>query len=208
MSTLCTQRSMEGRSGQSDGLSSRHTGLYACRGQLISTEKLETPVFDPCRRAHLNHCLVERPRMCWLGQHKEHSAAAAPEAGRPRGVAARIVTGPHEAHRQDPHLPMRYDTGRPRAMIRLRISQPRTTSLPCQVGLRARRPSPMMGLYRKNAFSTRPGRWYPDACFHRRRPSVFTHVIVRSRAGDRGPWPDTLAVLAGGTTTVGPCRLI
>ena len=102
--------------------------------------------------SHHQHRTAQAP----LGQHKEHSAAAAPEAGRPRGVAARIVTGPHEAHRQDPHLPMRYDTGRPRAVIRLRISQPRTTSLPCQVGLRARRPSPMMGLYRKNAFSTRP----------------------------------------------------
>ena len=39
------------------------------------------------------------------------------------GVVARIVTSPHDAHRQDPHLPMRYDTGRPRAVIRLRISQ-------------------------------------------------------------------------------------
>ena len=73
-----------------------------------------------------------------------------------QGVVARIVTGPHEANRQDPHLPMRYDTGRPRAVIRLRISQPRTTSLACPAGLRARRPSPMMDLYRKNAFSTRP----------------------------------------------------
>ena len=52
----------------------------------------------------------------------------------------------HDAHRQDPHLPMRYDTGRPRAVIRLRISQPRTTSLPCPAGLRARRPAPMMDL--------------------------------------------------------------
>ena len=73
-----------------------------------------------------------------------------------RGVVARIVTGPHDAHRQDSYLPMRYDTGRPRAVIRLRISQPRTTSLPCPAGLRARRPSPMMDLYRKNVFSTRP----------------------------------------------------
>ena len=72
-----------------------------------------------------------------------------------RGVVARIVTGPHEAHRQDPHLPMRYDTGRPSSVIRLRISQPRTASLPCPAGLRARRPSPMMDLYRKNVFSTR-----------------------------------------------------
>ena len=62
------------------------------------------------------------------------------------GVVARIVTGPHDANRQDPHVPMRYDTGRPRAVIRFRISQPRTASLPCPAGLRARRPSPMMDL--------------------------------------------------------------
>ena len=63
-----------------------------------------------------------------------------------RGVVARIVTGPHDAHRQDPHWPMRYDTGRPSSVIRLRISPPRTTSLPCPAELRARRPSPMMDL--------------------------------------------------------------
>ena len=62
------------------------------------------------------------------------------------GVVARIVPGPHDAHRQDPHWPMRYDTGRPSSVIRLRIAQPRTTSLPCPAGLRARRPSPMMDL--------------------------------------------------------------
>ena len=73
-----------------------------------------------------------------------------------RGVVARIVTGPRDANRQDPHLPMRYDTGRPRAVIPLRISQPRTTSLPCPAGLRARRPAPMMDVYRKKALSTRP----------------------------------------------------
>ena len=54
--------------------------------------------------------------------------------------------GPHDATRHNPHLPMRYDTGRPRAVIRFRISQPRTASLPCPAGLRARRPSPMMDL--------------------------------------------------------------
>ena len=48
-----------------------------------------------------------------------------------RGVVARIVTGPHDAHRQDPPLSRRDDTGRPRAVIRLRIAQPRTPSLPC-----------------------------------------------------------------------------
>ena len=76
--------------------------------------------------------------------------ATAPQTGlnaaARRGVVARIVPGPHDAHRQDPHWPMRYDTGRPSSVIRLRISQPRTTSLPCPAGLRARRPSPMMDL--------------------------------------------------------------
>ena len=62
------------------------------------------------------------------------------------GVVARIVTGPHGAHPQNAYLSMRYDTGRPRAVIRFKISQPRTASLPCPAGLRARRPSPMMDL--------------------------------------------------------------
>ena len=54
------------------------------------------------------------------------------------------------------YLPMRYDAGRPKAVIRFKISQPRTTSLLCTAGLRARRASPIMDLYRKNVFSTRP----------------------------------------------------
>ena len=44
--------------------------------------------------------------------------------GSSRGVVARIVTGPHDANRQDAYLPRRDDTGRPRAISRLRISQP------------------------------------------------------------------------------------
>ena len=91
------------------------------------------------------------------GSVYQPSPRALPQTLAPlEGVVARIVTGPHDANRQDPHRPMRYDTGRPRAVIRLRISQPRTASLSCPAGLRARRPSPMMDLYRKNAFSTRP----------------------------------------------------
>ena len=61
------------------------------------------------------------------------AAAALPVVVANPGVVARIVTGPHDANRQDPHRPMRYDTGRPRAVIRFRISQPRTASLPCQL---------------------------------------------------------------------------
>lgn len=64
--------------------------------------------------------------------------------------------GPHDAaNRQGPHLPRWYDAGRPRSVSRFRISQPRTASLSCPAGLRARRPSPMIDLYLKNAFSTR-----------------------------------------------------
>ena len=48
-----------------------------------------------------------------------------------RGAVARIVTGSHDAYRQDPHLPMRYDTGRPSSVIRLRIAQPGDGLTPC-----------------------------------------------------------------------------
>ena len=104
--------------------------------------------------------LREDPGSADIGVDAAQDAPVLSDRGRgarlPHGVVARILTGPHDANRQDSHLPMRYDTGRPRAVIRLRISQPRTTSLPCPAGLRARRSSPMMDLYRKNAFSTRP----------------------------------------------------
>ena len=57
-------------------------------------------------------------------------------------------------------------------------------------------------MYRKHAFSTRAWSWEPASFFQRRRPSVLTSVIVRSRARDRGRRRDTLAVLDGGPTTV------
>ena len=51
----------------------------------------------------------------------------------PRGVVARIVPGPHDAHRQNFYLPMRHDAGQPRAVIRWRISQPRNVALDATV---------------------------------------------------------------------------
>ena len=112
-----------------------------------STEKVVREIRRHTRR---RFSAEEKIRIVLEGLRGEESIAAL------CGVVARIVTGPHDANRQDPHRPMRYDTGRPRAVIRLRISQPMTASLPCPAGLRARRPSPMMDLYRKNVFSTRP----------------------------------------------------
>ena len=109
----------------------------------------ESAIAELAERGHAIHLSTDREESLGGAGLVERLAAR-------YGVVARIVTSPHDAHRQDPHLPMRYDTGRPRAVIRLRISQPRTTSLPCPAGLRARGPSPMMDLYRKNVFSTRP----------------------------------------------------
>ena len=43
-----------------------------------------------------------------------------------------------------------------------------------------------------------------ESFFHCRRPACCTCRIVRSRAGDRGRRPDTVAVLVGGMTTVAP----
>ena len=94
---------------------------------------------SPPRRQRTGHARHARGPNCFLDRKPCATAAI-------RGVVARIVTGPHDANRQDPHVPMRYDTGRPRAVIRFRISQPRTASLPCPAGLRARRPSPMRDL--------------------------------------------------------------
>ena len=91
--------------------------------------------------AHGTECLG-----CHVDGHHPSTQKQGRGARTYHGVVARIVTSPHDAHRQDSYLPMRYDTGRPRAVIRFKISQPRATSLPCPAGLWARRPSPMMDL--------------------------------------------------------------
>ena len=82
-----------------------------------------------------SHRVAKQWASASTAQYSKLSNVTSPEQGvrlpLVRGVVARIVTGPHDATRQDPHLPMRYDTGRPRAVIRFKISQPRTASLPC-----------------------------------------------------------------------------
>ena len=69
------------------------------------------------------------------------------------------TTGPYAHDSQARHLPMLYDFGRPSSVIRFRMLQARTASRSCPDGLHARRPGPMIDLYRKNAFSTRACRW-------------------------------------------------
>ena len=72
----------------------------------------------------------------------------------------------HESNvaRNDPdpvvgHRLIAYDAGLPKSIIRFSTLHARTASAPCPAELRARKPSPMMDLYRKKTFSTRACRW-------------------------------------------------
>ena len=57
------------------------------------------------------------------------------------------------------HRLIAYDAGLPKSLIRFSTLHARTVSAPCPAELRARKPSPMMDLYRKKTFSTRACRW-------------------------------------------------
>ena len=60
-----------------------------------------------------------------------------------------------DPNRELPHRPMLYDSGRPSSVIRFRTLHAITASVTRPPGERARRPLPMIDLYRKKAFSTR-----------------------------------------------------
>ena len=72
-----------------------------------------------------------------------------------RGVGARMRAGLRASNRRARHLPMRYETGLPSSVIRFRTLHASTASRRCPDELRARKQSPTIDLYRKNAFSTR-----------------------------------------------------
>ena len=71
------------------------------------------------------------------------------------GVGARMRAGLRASNRRARHLPMRYETGLPSSVIRSRTLHASTASRRCPDELRARRQSPTIDVYRKNAFSTR-----------------------------------------------------
>ena len=84
--------------------------------------------------------------------------AGAAAAGAPascNGVGARMRAGLRASNRRARHLPMRYETGLPSSVIRFRTLHASTASRRCPDELRARRQSPTIDVYRKNAFSTR-----------------------------------------------------
>ena len=67
------------------------------------------------------------------------------------GVGARMRAGLRASNRRARHLPMRYETGLPSSVIRFRTLHASTASRRCPDELRARRQSPTIDLYRKNA---------------------------------------------------------
>ena len=71
------------------------------------------------------------------------------------GVGARMRAGLRASNRRARHLPMRHETGLPSSVIRFRTLHASTASRRCPDELRARRQSPTIDVYRKNAFSTR-----------------------------------------------------
>ena len=106
-----------------------------------------------------------------------HGAASYEAEGRSgaRGGGADRVGSPPGWHRlallhesnvacNDPdpvvgHRLIAYDAGLPKSLIRFSTLHARTASAPCPAELRARKPSPMMDVYRKKTFSTRACRW-------------------------------------------------
>ena len=90
------------------------------------------------------------------------------------GVVARIVSGPHDAHRQDPHLPMRYDAGRPRAV-------------PLALAERLHqhdRPIPRGRLRAVAGDVRRPGRWDDDCRTPLPRGLVDGDRVIGGVSGD------------------------
>ena len=73
----------------------------------------------------------------------------------PTGGGARMRAGLRASNRRARHLPMRYETGLPSSVIRFRTLHASTASRRCPDELRARRQSPTIDVYRKNACSTR-----------------------------------------------------
>ena len=65
----------------------------------------------------------------------------------------------NDPHPEAPHLPISYDSGPPRSVLRFRMLHASSASALCPPGVRARRPVPMIDLYLKKAFSTRACRW-------------------------------------------------
>ena len=100
--------------------------------------------------------MPSRWKTSWLsGSRRARRRARDSAMGGEMGVGARMRAGLRASNRRARHLPMRYETGLPSSVIRFRTLHASTASRRCPDELRARRQSPTIDLYRKNAFSTR-----------------------------------------------------
>ena len=95
-------------------------------------EQASTTTCPVCRVTHDLGTLVVRPRQRWEHDLRDVTDGISCNDVRrvtgATGIVPRIVTGPHDANRQDSLLSMRYDTGRSSSVIRLRSSQPKPNS--------------------------------------------------------------------------------
>ena len=99
---------------------------------------------------------IRRPRARRAGEEVPLPTARAFANADPlNGVGARMRAGLRASNRRARHLPMRYETGLPSSVIRFRTLHASTASRRCPDELRARRQSPTIDVYRKNACSTR-----------------------------------------------------
>ena len=115
--------------------------------QAKSAEKVVQEIRRKTRRQFSTE---EKIRIVLDGLRGEESIAALC-----RGVGARMRAGLRASNRRARHLPMRYETGLPSSVIRFRTLHASTASRRCPDELRARRQSPTIDVYRKNACSTR-----------------------------------------------------
>ena len=102
-------------------------------------------------RLHQNHYLGDVA----FGLERQFAKKVAAITTREDGVGARMRAGLRASNRRARHLPMRSETGLPSSVIRFRTLHASTASRRCPDELRARRQSPTIDVYRKNAFSTR-----------------------------------------------------
>ena len=104
------------------------------------------------QRVYDEHQQVYGPRKVWKQLRRDGVRVARCTVARRWW---RMRAGLRASNRRARHLPMRYETGLPSSVIRFRTLHASTASRRCPDELRARRQSPTIDVYRKNAFSTR-----------------------------------------------------
>ena len=139
-----------------------YNGLYDCRTRRPSPQRVPVATVERVLRLYRERYADFNVRHFHEVLQRDHGVGlsysgvkkALQTAGLV-GVGARMRAGLRASNRRARHLPMRYETGLPSSVIRFRTLHASTASRRCPDELRARRQSPTIDVYRKNAFSTR-----------------------------------------------------